>query len=201
MNKKYTTPLPLMGCGVVERHLEMAQPTKKNFNACRSIGHVPTMFKTKINLIEFTNSDCFSNKILLTIPICFPQKNPKLKASCCQKSKEAKGTKVQPSTAKLFTHHRHPWTQKCRWPWSFSTPGSVTRSACPRTRWTRTRSTTWRSRSTAAWPERSWARWRQQRGKSWPSHSSNAISRKQKTAPPKNHFNCLLWSAFLFWTL
>ena len=29
MNKKYTTPLPPMGCGVVERHLEMAQSTKK----------------------------------------------------------------------------------------------------------------------------------------------------------------------------
>ena len=28
--RKYTTPLALfMGCGVVERHLEMAQPTKK----------------------------------------------------------------------------------------------------------------------------------------------------------------------------
>ena len=29
MYKKYTAPLPSMGCGVVERHLEMAQPTKK----------------------------------------------------------------------------------------------------------------------------------------------------------------------------
>ena len=28
MYKKYTTPCPHMGCGVVERHLEMAQPTK-----------------------------------------------------------------------------------------------------------------------------------------------------------------------------
>ena len=28
MYKKYTAPLPSMGCGVVERHLEMAQPTK-----------------------------------------------------------------------------------------------------------------------------------------------------------------------------
>ena len=27
--KKYTAPLPSMGCGAVERHLEMAQPTKK----------------------------------------------------------------------------------------------------------------------------------------------------------------------------
>ena len=31
MYKKYTTPCPHMGCGVVERHLEMAQPTKKDF--------------------------------------------------------------------------------------------------------------------------------------------------------------------------
>ena len=30
MYKKYTTPCPHMGCGVVERHLEMAQPTKKD---------------------------------------------------------------------------------------------------------------------------------------------------------------------------
>ena len=29
MYKKYTTPCPHMGCGVVERHLEMAQPTTK----------------------------------------------------------------------------------------------------------------------------------------------------------------------------
>ena len=33
MYKKYTTPLPHMGCGLVERHLEMDQPTttKKQF--------------------------------------------------------------------------------------------------------------------------------------------------------------------------
>ena len=30
MYKKYTTSLPPMGCEVVERHLEMAQPTKKH---------------------------------------------------------------------------------------------------------------------------------------------------------------------------
>ena len=30
-NKKYTTPLPYSwGCGVVERHLEMGKPTKKD---------------------------------------------------------------------------------------------------------------------------------------------------------------------------
>ena len=29
MYKKYTTPCPHIGCGAVERHLEMAQPTKK----------------------------------------------------------------------------------------------------------------------------------------------------------------------------
>ena len=29
MYKMYTTSLPSMGRGVVERHLEMAQPTKK----------------------------------------------------------------------------------------------------------------------------------------------------------------------------
>ena len=29
MYKKYTTPCPSMGCGVVERHLEIAQPTKQ----------------------------------------------------------------------------------------------------------------------------------------------------------------------------
>ena len=29
MYKKYTTPLPSYGMWVVERHLEMAQPTKK----------------------------------------------------------------------------------------------------------------------------------------------------------------------------
>ena len=29
MYKKYTSLCPPMGCGVVERHLEMAQPTKK----------------------------------------------------------------------------------------------------------------------------------------------------------------------------
>ena len=29
MYKKYTTAFPSIGCGVVERHLEMAQPTKK----------------------------------------------------------------------------------------------------------------------------------------------------------------------------
>ena len=30
MYKKYTTPLPSYGMWVVERHLEMAQPTKKH---------------------------------------------------------------------------------------------------------------------------------------------------------------------------
>ena len=32
MYKKYTTPCPLLGCEVVERHFEMAQPTKKFSN-------------------------------------------------------------------------------------------------------------------------------------------------------------------------
>ena len=31
MYKKYTAPCPIYGMGVVERHLEMAQPTKKRF--------------------------------------------------------------------------------------------------------------------------------------------------------------------------
>ena len=33
MYKKYTTPLPIVGCGVVEIHLEMAQPTNKKDRA------------------------------------------------------------------------------------------------------------------------------------------------------------------------
>ena len=32
MDKNYNTHLPTMGCGVVERHLEMAQPTKNILN-------------------------------------------------------------------------------------------------------------------------------------------------------------------------
>ena len=37
MYKKYTTPCPHMGCGVVERHLEMAQPKKMKFTNIISI--------------------------------------------------------------------------------------------------------------------------------------------------------------------
>ena len=34
MYKKYTAPLPSVGCGAVERHLEVAQPTKKTSTFC-----------------------------------------------------------------------------------------------------------------------------------------------------------------------
>ena len=43
MYKKYTTPCPHMGCGVVERHLEMAQPKKPKINnlVILGIGNFP----------------------------------------------------------------------------------------------------------------------------------------------------------------
>ena len=52
MYKKYTTPLPSMGCEVIERHLEMAQPTKKllclgmtNTEAMQhTYGNIPYLF-------------------------------------------------------------------------------------------------------------------------------------------------------------
>ena len=37
MYRKYTASLPLMGCEAVERHLEMAQPTKIDENKDRRL--------------------------------------------------------------------------------------------------------------------------------------------------------------------
>ena len=48
-NKKYTYPSALfMGCGVVERHLEMAKPTKKPINTVLLIDSLPFQFAENI---------------------------------------------------------------------------------------------------------------------------------------------------------
>ena len=63
MYKKYTAPCPIYGMGVVERHLEMAQPTKKTF---------AYKIRYYINFIKMVTDDIFEPLVL-----CYETKWPK----------------------------------------------------------------------------------------------------------------------------